>query len=142
MAFPYLACMLATAHWYQLPPRVLPSIHVVEGGWVGAVHTNTDGSQDLGVMQINTRWVAPIAATVAARTGRHLSEAVVRDRLINDACFNIAAAGLVLRTYFVLGGGRDWLRAVGDYHSHTAQLHQDYLLRVTAAAARLFGPPA
>jgi hypothetical protein len=103
------------------------------------VHPNTDGSQDLGVMQINTRWVAPIAATIAARTGAHMSEAAVRDRLISDACFNISAAGLVLRTYFVLDGGHDWMRAVGDYHSHTAQLHEDYLMRVTQAASRLFG---
>jgi len=136
---PYLACMVMTAHWYQLPPRVLPSIHVVEGGWPGAVHHNTDGTDDMGVMQINTRWVAPIAATIAARTRQHMSEAAVRDRLTNDACFNISAAGLILRTYFVLGG-HDWLRAVGDYHSHTAQLHEDYLLRVTAAAANLYRP--
>jgi hypothetical protein len=139
MVYPYLACMMLTAHVYQLPPRVLPSIQHVEGGYPGAIHPNTDGSNDLGVMQINTRWVAPVAATIAARTGQHMSDAAVRDRLTNDACFNIAAAGLILRTYFVLGG-HDWLRAVGDYHSHTAQLHQDYLYKVTAAAARLFGP--
>jgi hypothetical protein len=83
--------------------------------------------------------VASIAATVAARMHLHMSDAAVRDRLTNDACFNIAAAGLILRTYFILGG-HDWLRAVGDYHSHTAQLHEDYLLRVTAAAATLFRP--
>jgi hypothetical protein len=138
MAVPFLACMMATASVYHLPPRVLPSIHVVEGGYPGAVHINADASYDMGVMQINSRWVAPIAATVAVR-GVSMSQAAVRARLIYDPCFNIAAAGLILRTYYVLGG-RDWLRAVGDYHSHTAQLHEDYLLKVTSAASRLFGP--
>ena len=135
---PYLACMVMTAHWYQLPPRVLPSIHVVEGGWPGAVHHNTDGTDDMGVMQINTRWVGPITTTLG-RVGYHWSKASVAEHLIYDPCFNIAAAGLILRTYWVLGG-HDWRRAVGDYHSHTPQLHQDYLIKVTAAAGRLFGP--
>ena len=138
MALPYLACMLATAQFYHLPPRVLPSIHVVEGGFPGAIHPNRDGTDDLGVMQINTLWVAPIAATINTRTAARTTPSDVYDRLVADPCFNIAAAGLILRTYWLQDHG-DWLRAVGDYHSHSAQLHQDYLARVTASAAALFG---
>lgn len=139
MPIPYLACMIEAAQFYRLPPRVLPAIQAVEGGFPGAIHPNKDGSDDLGVMQINTRWVAPLAATINARTASHMDEATVHDRLVQDACFNIAAAALILRTQFAQGG-RDWLRAVGDYHSHTQTLHEAYLDRVTAAARRLFGP--
>lgn len=32
MAIPFLACMVATAAFYHLPPRVLPAIQAVEGG--------------------------------------------------------------------------------------------------------------
>ncbi len=36
MPVPYLACMALVASIYHLPPRVLPSIHTIEGGWPGA----------------------------------------------------------------------------------------------------------
>ena len=72
---PHLACMLAVAAYYGLPPRVLPAIQAVEGGQVGTASRNTDGSEDLGVMQVNTRWLGPIAQL----TG--LPEATVRERL-------------------------------------------------------------
>lgn len=132
MAVPYLACMALVASLYNLPPRVLPSIQAVEGGAPGTVHRNRDGSDDLGVMQVNTRWLGPLAAY----TG--LPADVVRDRLIFQPCFNIAAAGAILRTYLDEAGGA-LMPAVGNYHSHTPILHQRYQLRVIEAASRLFG---
>jgi soluble lytic murein transglycosylase-like protein len=124
--------MVATAAFYHLPPRVLPSIHVVEGGRVGTVSHNTDGSDDLGVMQVNTLWLGPIAHA----TG--LSRDAVRWRLIHDACFNIAAGGAILRTYLNQEDGR-LMRAVGDYHSHTPARNAAYQALVLDAAGRLFG---
>jgi hypothetical protein len=131
MAVPYLACMMAVAHFYHLPPRVLPSIQAVEGGFRGAINRNADGSEDLGVMQINTIWVGPMARAAG------LPEAEVRRRLADDACFNIAAAGLVMRTYLLETHG-NLMAAVGDYHSHTPVLNAEYQARVTAAARALF----
>ncbi len=61
MGIPHLACMLAVASAQHLPPRVLPAIHAVEGGAVGSVSPNRDGSEDLGLMQINTRWLPTLA---------------------------------------------------------------------------------
>jgi hypothetical protein len=78
MAVPFLACMALTAAVYHLPPRVLPSIQAVEGGRPGVVHLNADGSEDLGVMQINQLWIGPLAR----RTG--LPETIVHDRLLSD----------------------------------------------------------
>ena len=131
MAIPFLACMVLTASVYHLPPRVLPSIQRIEGGHIGLEHSNKDGSVDLGVMQINTLWVAPIARF----TG--LPESNVRDRLLNDPCFNIAAAGLIMRTYLNETKG-DLLRAVGNYHSHTPVLNLDYQEKVVNAARIMF----
>ncbi len=85
--------MALVASIYHLPPRVLPSIQLVEGGAPGVVSRNTDGSSDLGVMQVNTLWIGPLARY----TGR--TEADVRERLIASACFNIAAAGAILSQY-------------------------------------------
>jgi len=131
MAVPYLACMALTAAFYHLPPRVLPSIQHVEGGQVGTVHVNTDGSEDLGVMQVNTRWIPHIA-----RVAR-MSEADTRTRLINDSCFNIAAGGLILRTY-MNEDHQSLMRAVGDYHSHTPARNLTYRVLVIGAALKMF----
>lgn len=131
MPVPFLACMAAVAAFYHLPPRVLPSIQAVEGGRAGLVHHNTDGSDDFGVMQVNTVWVGPLS-----RYAR-LSPEVTRARLIDEPCFNIAAAGIILRTYLNQAHG-NLMQAVGDYHSHTPSLNQSYRVQVIESATRMF----
>lgn len=136
MTIPFLACMASVAAFYHLPPRVLPSIQAVEGGFPGLIHMNRDGSQDLGVMQVNTRWVQPLAE----HTG--MMSAAAEQRLLFDPCFNIAVAGAIMRIYLDEARG-DLLRAVGYYHSHTPPLADAYRSQVIASATRLFsgGPP-
>ena len=90
MTVPHLACMALVATLYDLPPRVLPSIQAVEGGRPGLASRNANGSEDLGVMQVNTLWLPALSSY----TG--LSQIVLRDRLMNEPCFNIAAAGAIL----------------------------------------------
>jgi hypothetical protein len=135
MAVPLAACMALVASIYNLPPRVLPSIHVIEGGQVATVHVNTDGSQDLGYMQINTRWL-PV---LARYTG--LSEPVVRQTLLSRICFNIAAAGYIMRAALT-ETHEDLMLAVGNYHSHTRDLNAAYQRLVLQSATRLFQRPA
>ncbi len=134
MPVPYLACMALVASIYHLPPRVLPSIQAVEGGAPGLVLHNANGTDDFGVMQVNTIWLAPLARYTK------LAPATVRARLIGQPCFNIAAAGAILASYITQSNG-DLMRAVGDYHSHTPPLHAAYRVRVLAAATRLFNRP-
>ena len=131
MSVPFLACMVVAAQFYHLPPRALPSIQRVEAGHVGEVSHNTNGTDDLGLMQVNTIWVAPIA--------RHTGwpEPQVRQRLIDDGCFNIAAAAAILRIQLNEAGG-DLMRAIGYYHSHTPERGLAYQAKVLAAAGNLF----
>lgn len=134
MPVPYVACMALVAGLYHLPPRVLPAIQAVEGGSVGEVSHNTNGTDDLGLMQVNTIWLEPLSRL----TG--LPQPVVRDRLVQRSCFNIAAAGAIMRVYLDETHG-DLMRAVGNYHSHTPTLNAAYQLKVVNAAARLFRQP-
>lgn len=132
MIIPYLSCMLRTAAFYRLPPRVLPAIQMVEGGKAGTVHRNTDHSADLGPMQVNTLWIPAIAAYT------QLSPHVVRQRLTFDPCFNVAAAGAILRAALGRTNGNLML-AIGDYHSVTPTLNAAYQRQVLRAALQLFG---
>jgi hypothetical protein len=138
MSVPHLACMAAVAAFYHLPPRVLPAIQAVEGGRVGLVHPNQNGSADLGLMQVNTIWIGPLAELA------NMPPETVRTRLVEDPCFNIAAAGAIMRAYLRETQG-DLLKAVGLYHSHTPRLNREYLARVLRSARALFGsgrPPS
>jgi hypothetical protein len=131
MSVPFLTCMAMVANFYNLPPRVLPSIQAVEGGQVGIVSHNADGSDDLGVMQVNTRWIEPVA--------RHTrqSQQIVRVRLIDDGCFNIAVAGAIMRSYLNEARG-DLMLAVGYYHSHSPARNLAYQSSVLTSATHLF----
>jgi hypothetical protein len=127
----YLKCMLVVAATTGLPPRVLPVIQAIEGGTVGMVRPDTNGTADLGVMQVNTIWVPALAA----RAG--LSQAETERQLIDDPCFNIAAAALILRTYLYETNGA-LLPAIGDYHSHTPALNTAYTALAERKARQLF----
>ncbi len=131
MTVPYLACMALVAQIYSLPPRVLPSIQAVEGGGPGVTHRNANGSSDLGVMQINTLWLPALSRYT------RLDRAEVQDRLLHQACFNIAAAGLIMRTYLDETRG-ELMSAIGNYHSHTPVLNQGYQIKVRQSAAAMF----
>jgi hypothetical protein len=127
----YLKCMLVVAATAGLPPRVLPVIQSIEGGAPGIIRPDSNGTADLGVMQVNTIWIPALASRA------RLSEARTRDLLISDACFNIAAAALILRTYLAEEHG-ELLPALGDYHSHTPALNTAYTALAERKARQLF----
>ena len=79
--------MLVVATAATLPPRVLPVIWKIEGGAVGVVHQNENGTQDLARTQVSTIW-GPVSGALGI-----FSAAETRTRLIEGPCFNIAAAG-------------------------------------------------
>jgi hypothetical protein len=136
MSIPFLACMATAAAFYHLPPRVLPSIQAVEGGRPNLIQPNANGTADLGVMQINTIWIEPLARYA------HMEPRAVVTRLLNDSCFNIAASAAVMRLYLTEAHG-NLMVAIGYYHSHTPALSSAYEQKVVAAAATLFsGKPS
>lgn len=120
-----LACMTVVSAFYHLPPQVLPAIQQIEGGHAGSVVRNHNGTDDLGVMQVNSAWLAELAH----RT--HLPQRRLRIALIRQNCFNIAVAGAILRIYLNEAHG-DAVTAIGDYHSHTPGRREAYAIRVLA----------
>ena len=134
MSVPFLACMLAVSVQLQLPPRVLPAIQAVEGGRIGMAHLNTNGTEDLGLMQVNSTWIDVLARRLNQPRDR------LREQLVQDACFNIAVAGAIVKLHLRETRG-DLLSAIGDYHSRTLSRHRAYQEKVVAAAVKMFAPP-
>ena len=125
MSASLLACMAVVAAFYRLPPQALPAIQRVEGGHAGSIDHNRNGTDDLGVMQVNTAWLPELAY----RTG--LPQRRLRTALIRQNCFNIAVAGAILRIYLNEAHG-DAVTAIGYYHSHTPGRREAYAMRVLA----------
>lgn len=105
------ACLMLAAQTYEVPPAVLVGIYKVEGGSVGQEVRNTNGSYDMGPMQINTIWLPDLADRwdVSTDTARRW----VRD----DACTNVGVAAWILGNHLKETGSLS--KAIAHYHSRT-----------------------
>lgn len=119
------ACLMLAAQTYSVPPAVMVGILQVEGGAIGQQVRNTNGSYDLGPMQINTIWVPELAEfwgveqTTAARW--------IRD----DACTNMGVAAWILRRHLDNTGSLS--KAIAHYHSKTPSRGYSYKAKVVEA---------
>lgn len=119
------ACIFAAAQTYSVPPTVILGVLHVEGGRVGMASPNTNGTHDLGPMQINTLWLKKLAGhwRVSEKTALRW----VRD----DACINIGVGAWILRLKMneagSMAGGIAW------YHSATPGRGDGYRAKVLKA---------
>lgn len=114
---PWEACFIAAGQRYGINPLLLRAIARQESSMrPEAVGRNTNGTRDLGVMQINTSWLPKLAK--AGITERHLM----------DPCVNIHVGAWVLANA-VKDHGMSW-KAVGVYHSPTPWRQQAYAAKV------------
>ncbi len=105
------ACLMLASQTYSVPPAVLVGIYKVEGGKVGQEVENTNGSYDLGPMQINTIWMPELAGKWG------VSEDIARKWVRDDACTNVSVAAWILRGHLDETGSLS--QAIGNYHSRT-----------------------
>ena len=111
--------------------RTLWGLRDQEGGWIGAAVANSNGTHDLGPLQVNSWWVPKIAKLV----GR--PEDHVRSWLQNDACFNAEAARWIFLSGLAATG--DYWKAIGVYHSPTGWRQARYANSVAVHLQRRFG---
>lgn len=118
-------CIFAAAQTYGVPPSVILGILHVEGGRVGQAVGNTNGTFDLGPMQINTIWIPQLAKhwKVEQKTALRM----VRD----DACVNIGVGAWILRSKMADSGSL--YNGIAWYHSATPHLGTKYRDKVMAA---------
>jgi len=136
------SCLLAAASAHRVPPAVLVILLNVEGGKLGRVSTNTNGTVDIGPMQVNEIWLPELSHHWRAPVG--LSFLALRDNF----CANAEAGAYILRKGLDEAHGDFW-SGVGIYHSHDPAYKTAYLrkvfeqaLRLQAAAAKAAPQPA
>ncbi|NVO04666.1 MAG: lytic transglycosylase domain-containing protein [Rhodoferax sp.] len=101
------------AERYGVNPHVLYAIAAQESSLnPSAVHQNADGSQDIGLTQINSKWLP------------HLSKLGVTPENLSDPCVNMHV-GAYLLSLKMIRLGNTW-EAVGSYHSNTPWRRDQY----------------
>ena len=123
-------CVTAAADAYREPPAVLVVLLNVEGGSLGQVSYNTNGTIDIGPMQVNQIWLPNVAAHW--RTTVPAAYTALRDNF----CANVEAGAWILRQGLDEAHGDFW-EGVGYYHSHDPEYRRGYLRAVLAQVLRL-----
>lgn len=116
------ACLLISAQTYQVPPGVLLGILQVEGGRIGQAVANTNGSYDLGPMQVNTIWVPELSQKWNIDRGTAVRW------LRDDGCVNMAVSAWILRQRINRTG--DLWSGIAGYHSLTPGIGSRYASKV------------
>jgi hypothetical protein len=123
------ACLLMASNTYQVPPAVMIGIMQVEGGHVGAqTGPNTNGTYDLGPMQVNTRWVPDLAHIW------HVDNTTARQWIKDDGCVNVHVAAWILKQKIAETGSL--YGGIAHYHSATPSVGSQYAGKVIAAMDR------
>ena len=115
-------CFQEAGEAYGVSPFLLQAIVVVESqGDAGAIHHNSDGSYDFGLMQVNSYWAKPWGLDAWGMLG--------------DPCANVYAGAYVvagcIRRY-----GQTW-EAVGCYNARSTRKKIDYARKVKSVYERL-----
>lgn len=118
------ACIQRAAEGFSVPELPLWIILDVERGTLGRVSGNTNGSYDIGPMQINSTWLPRLAKL-----------GVSEHQLLNDLCTNIFVGAWVFAHEYQRFDG-DVGRAIAHYHSPTPRHQQRYLGLIQGAIAR------
>lgn len=116
------ACLMLASQTYSVPPAVLVGIYKAEGGKVGQEVKNTNGSADLGPMQINTIWLPELADKWG------VSEATARKWVRDDACTNVGVSAWILKGHLDETGSLS--KAIAHYHSRTPRHGTRYKKKV------------
>jgi hypothetical protein len=127
---PVVRCVEMAADVYRLPPAVVVILLSVEGGSLGHVSQNTNGTVDIGPMQVNQIWLPLVA--------RHWRASITDSYLAlrDNFCANVEAGSWILRQAMDEAHGNFW-EGVGLYHSHDPGYKADYLRKVLHQALRL-----
>lgn len=112
-------CIIGASRRYNIHPLVIKSLLIHESGKIGTLSKNTDGSYDLGPMQINTINVPFLQKEFQNLTWKDLA---------SDLCLNIYSGSYFLKTK--LDEADNFWKGVGNYHSKTPFLRERYLGKV------------
>lgn len=103
-------CVDDYARIYDVPRVIIEAVAEQEGGRPGIVRKNSNGTVDVGVMQINSAWFEPGNPVDLPSRG------ITLERVRDNACLNIAIGTWILHQYHVRMK-RDWGKTLAAYNA-------------------------
>jgi hypothetical protein len=116
-------CVVEEAGRQSLEVVKVLAVMKAEGGRLGEYSRNSNGSYDIGPMQVNTIHLPELAKTYG------IPPDAVSKLLAYDGCFNVAVGAWMLRMRTNEAAGDFWY-GIGRYHSTTRPDSNRYILRV------------
>lgn len=117
MAEPFGECFTVAAEAYHIPRHILVAIAKVESGFnPNAYNQNSNGTKDIGIMQINSSHI------------RYLEKYGISESLLWNPCANIKVGAWVLASQMAIHG-KTW-RAVGAYNAKDETKRKAYIHKV------------
>ncbi len=107
-----LTCINQSAIQYHVPATMILSVIKTENGRNGLRVKNTNGTYDLGVMQINTSWLPTLQ-----------KKGITEDQIRSNPCVNVHVGTWILAQGIANSEG--W-KGVGNYHSYTPKHNMVY----------------
>ena len=128
-------CFLEAATRQSLEPWRLLAVMKVENGRVGMFSPNSNGSYDIGPMQVNSIHLQDMSGVYGVPRER------LAQLLAYDGCFNVSVGAWILRTRTNEVGGDFWY-GIGRYHSRTPVHSTRYILHVHTIMQGIVKPAA
>ncbi len=119
-----VVCSVAAAIKYNVPANIVLAVAELEGGKPGLYRRNSNGSRDVGVMQLNTRYLADLSAY--GITPKDVAEA---------GCYSYELATWRLRNHLLHDKGDLWTKAA-NYHSRTPEYNRPYRTKLKLSATQ------
>jgi len=119
-----VTCSISAAIQYGIPANVMLAVAERENGRPGLARRNSNGTDDLGAMQLNTAYIASLR-----RYGITPADALA------PGCYSYNLAAWRIRGHIAHDKGDLWTRAA-NYHSYTPSHNAGYRLYLIEAGAR------
>ena len=119
-----VVCSIEAAVKYGVPANIVLAVAELENGKPGMYRDNANGSQDIGAMQFNTRYLTDLSAY--GITARDVAA---------KGCYPYELATWRLRNHILHDQGDLWTKAA-NYHSRTPEYNAAYQMKLKIAAVR------
>ena len=125
-------CVVEEAGRQSLEVVKLLAVMKTEGGRLGEYSRNSNGSYDIGPMQVNTIHLPELSKAYG------IPQATVSKLLAFNGCFNVAVGAWMLRMRTNEAAGDFWY-GIGRYHSAAKLDSKKYILRVHGVMVGIVG---
>lgn len=118
-----IECSIQAAKKYNFDPIILLAVAATENGKPGQWVKNTNGTHDVGAMQLNTAYLATLS-----------KYGITANDVAKPGCYSYYLAAWRIKKHIVYDKNGDIWTKVSNYHSYTPKYNSRYRQKLIANA--------